>query len=211
MKFNKKYKVYTWKNIMYLHWIINPGILFNELFLGQRIPKTVLIDTSTNKPKHESTYIPCPHCAIIHDGRTWSTNNKTAFKNWFGLYCPNCSNIIPCLRNIFSFLILVITAPIWFWFRSSLKKNWLIKQPHRFTNLDLTNPSNPYSGNGWIKQGLSWGFFMYLIMTFFSPLIFKEPITFSRVLISIPIWFIGGLGFGYLMKLFIGNSNKNTD
>jgi hypothetical protein len=39
MKFNEeKYKVYTWKNWMMLHWIINQGLAINELILGQRTP-----------------------------------------------------------------------------------------------------------------------------------------------------------------------------
>ncbi len=38
--------------------------------------------------------------------------NRTAFKYWFGLYCTNCGEIIPCLGNGLSFLILVIAFPI---------------------------------------------------------------------------------------------------
>ena len=43
MEFNKeKYKIYTWKNWMVLHWILNPGLAINELILGQRVPKISL-------------------------------------------------------------------------------------------------------------------------------------------------------------------------
>ena len=45
MEFDKeKYKVYTWKNWMMLHWILNPGLAINELILGQRVPKVSLED-----------------------------------------------------------------------------------------------------------------------------------------------------------------------
>ena len=61
MEFNKeKYKIYTWKNWMVLHWILNPGLAINELILGQRIPKISLEDKISNKPRIERTFIPCP-------------------------------------------------------------------------------------------------------------------------------------------------------
>jgi len=207
---NKKWKVYTWKNWMMLHWILNPGLALNELILGQRIPKISLEDKESNKSRLERSYVPCPHCEKIHDSRTWSTQNKTAFKNWFGLYCNNCGNTIPCLSNIFSLIILAITFPIWGWFKNSLKENWLKKQPSRYENIDTVNLPNPYDGWGWLKQGLSFGFGMYVGMTIIFPLMMKEPITQKDLLIGIPFWLIGGLGFGYLMKLMTNKKEKNT-
>ena len=85
--------------------MLNPGLAINELILGQRVPKIMLIDQISDKPFMERTYVPCPHCDTYHDGRTWSQQNNTAFKNWFGLYCPNCGDIIPCIRNWTSALI----------------------------------------------------------------------------------------------------------
>jgi len=205
---NKKWKVYTWKNWMMIHWMINPGLAINELILGQRVPKISLVDKESNKHLIERTYIPCPHCEKLHDGRTWSTQNKTAFKNWFGLYCNNCGNVIPCLTNIFSLIILIITFPIWGWFKNSLKKNWLKKQPKRFTNINTEKLSNSYEGRGWLKQGLSFGFLMYIFMTIFFPLMTKEEITQTDLLIGIPIWLVGGLGFGYIMKLMMNKKEK---
>ena len=120
MEFNKeKYKIYSWKNWMMLHWILNPGLAINELILGQRIPKISLEDKTIDKPRIERSLVPCPHCDTLHDTRTWSIQNGTAFNNWFGLYCKNCGNIIPCLTNVFSFLILALTFPFWGWFRKS--------------------------------------------------------------------------------------------
>ena len=207
---NKKWKVYNWKNWMMIHWMINPGLIINELILGQRIPKISLEDKESDKPRIERTYVPCPHCETIHDGRTWSSQNNTGFKNWFGLYCKNCGNIIPCLINIFSLIILAITFPIWGWFKNSLKDKWLKRQPERFAKIDLNELKNPYEGRGWLKQGLSFGFFMYVFMTILFPIILKEEITSEDLLIGIPIWLIGGLGFGYTMKLFMNKKEKNT-
>lgn len=197
-----KYKVYTWKNWMMLHWIINPGLAINELIFGQRVPRISLEDKTSDKPRIERSYVPCPHCNTIHDSRTWSTQNGTAFKNWFGLYCTNCGQIIPCLTNAFSFLLLALTFPIWGWFRKSMKERWLKKQPERFKNLNLEGMPNPFEGQGWIKAGLNWGLFMFFFMTFLVPFVFGDPITWKKILIAIPIWTIGGLGFGYFVKLF---------
>lgn len=204
MNFDKKYKVYTWKNWMYLHWILNPGLLINELILGQRVPKITLEDQRSDLPKFERMYIPCPHCQTVHDSRTWSPQNGTGFKNWFGLFCPKCENIIPCLMNLFSLLVLTITFPIWGWFKRDLKQSWLKKQPDRFKNSKIKTYQNPFQGKGWIKQGLMWGAFMFVFMTFIFPFIDGSKITWISVLVAIPIWIIGGLVFGFWMKKIVG-------
>ena len=136
---NEKYKIYTWKNWKVLYWILNQGLAVNELILGQRIPKISLEDKTSGKPRLERVLVPCPHFTKLHDGRTWSNQNGTAFKNWFGLYCSNCVNITPCLRDGFSFIILAITFPVWGWFRKSLRANWLEKQPERYRNTEIKN------------------------------------------------------------------------
>jgi len=209
MKFDPKYKVYTWKNWMYLHWVLNPGLAINELIFGQRIPKINLEDTSSDKPKIERSYVPCPNCHEIHDARTWASKNGTAFKNWFGLYCHKCGEVIPCLTNVFSFIALAITYPIWGWFKNNLKETWLQKQPNRYQNLDIESIPNPYEGKGWIKQGLMFGLFMFIIMTFLWPLIDGTEINLQKVFIGIPIWTIAGLAFGYFNKKALMKKNKN--
>ena len=207
MEFDKeKYKVYTWKNWMMLHWILNPGLAINQLILGQRVPKVSLEDKTIDKPRIERTLVPCPHCETLHDGRTWSTEKGTAFKNWFGLYCKSCGNIIPCLTNGLSFLIRAITFPIWGWFRKSLKEKWLEKQPKRYENIDIKHISNPFDKKSWIKTGLSWGAFMFLVMSIGFTYFEGEEITLKTLLLGLVIWTIGGLGFGYTMKLFMGKT-----
>ncbi|WP_274475683.1 hypothetical protein [Mangrovimonas aestuarii] len=205
MQYNKcKYKAYTQKNWMMLFWILNPGTAINEVVLGQRLPKISLVDKTSIKPLAERSYVPCPHCNTLHDGRTWSTQNGTAFKNWFGLYCHECGGVIPCMTSLTSYIVLGLTYPFWGWFKVSLKDKWLAKQPERFNEIDITTIPNPYEGKGWIKVGLSWGLFMYVFMTFLFPLFQEQPITWKSVLISIPLWAISGLGFGYFMKRYTG-------
>jgi hypothetical protein len=203
---NKKYKVYTWKNWMMLHWILNPGLAINELILGQRIPKISVEDKTADKPRIERTFVPCPHCHTLHDGRTWSAENGTAFKNWFGLYCTNCGKTIPCLMNACSFIILALTFPVWGWFRKSLQAEWLKKQPVRYENIDMERVPDPFDKKSWVKTGLSWGAFMFVTLILVFPWFEGEEITFTSVLTGIAIWTIGGLGFGYAMKIFMNKT-----
>ena len=52
-----------------------------ELILGQRIPKINLEDRTSDKPRLERSYVPCPHCETLYDSRTWSTKTGTGLKN----------------------------------------------------------------------------------------------------------------------------------
>ncbi len=196
-----KYKVYTLKNWMVLHWILNPGLAFNELILGQRIPKVYLEDKQSEKQAFERSIVPCPHCGAMHDGRVWSGQNGTAFKNWFGLYCPKCGNIIPCISNLTSLLILGITSPFWLPFRKSFKEKWLKAQPKRYENISVEKVENTFDKKGWVKTGLEFGLFMFVFMTLFD--VIEDTFIWGKFLISIPIWILAGLAFGYFMKLFM--------
>jgi hypothetical protein len=201
MNYDKtKYKVWTWKNPIMLHWIINPGLAVNELALGQRIPKVMLIERNSLKSINEKSWIPCPHCGTLHEGLKWSKQNETAFKNWFGYYCDNCGKIIPCLTNLTSFIVLGVTFPIWFWFKDKLKAKWLEKQKAKFSkplNLTYTEPTK----SKYLLSGLLFGLFMYVFMTVLFPLIDGTGITQKGLLIGIPVWAIAGLVFGFIMKI----------
>ena len=206
--YNKEtYKIYTWKNWMVLHFILNPGLAFNELVLGQRVPKVTLEDKTSDKPRAERSYVPCPHCKTLHDGRTWSTDNGTAFKNWFGLYCPNCGGIIPCVRNVTSYLILLLTFPVWGWFKDDLKKKWLSRQPARYVDLEVGSDHKAYERYNWIKTGFVWGALMFMIMT---PIFYISGMNMSliNIVIQLVIWALSGLLFGYSMKLFLGKKGS---
>lgn len=194
---------------MVLHWMLNPGLVINELLLGQRVPKIALEDKTVNKPRAERSIVPCPHCQTMHDGRTWSHHNGTAFKNWFGLYCPACGGIIPCVMNVFSFLILAITFPVWCWFKNSIKAAWLKQQPARYQNINIEKVPNIYDNKAWIEVGLGWGGFMFIIMSLIYPFVMGQIMTWYTILIGLVIWTIGGLGFGYTMKLIMGTRPQN--
>ncbi len=204
-----KYRVYDWKNFMVLHWLINPGLAINELLLGQRVAKIMLEDKTSDKPRYERGIIPCPHCNTFHDGRIWSIQNGTAFKNWFGLYCPSCGDIIPCLTNFTSLIILAVTSPLWIWFKKPLKKRWLDNQPQRYKNIDI-NRVHPFNKKSWVKEGLGWGIIMYFLMVIVLPFFSNEEITWAKVLIGLPVWLLAGLVWGYSMNKFFASKNKNN-
>jgi len=211
MNFDKnKYKVYTWKNWMVLHYILNPGLAFNELILGQRIPKVSLEDKTSDKPFLERSYVPCPHCETLHDGRTWSTQNGTAFKNWFGLYCPNCGEIIPCLMNLTTRLVLTITFPVWGWFKNSLKQRWLEKQPGRYNEIEMDQIENPFEGRGWIKEGLGWGILTSILLLIFFPIVGIDILSKQFVVTVLSLVFISGPLFGFIMKLFFEQTGSKA-
>ena len=107
-----KYKIWNWKSPVIFHWMLNPGVVINELILGQTIPKVMLIELEGDKPFYNRSLVPCPHCKTLHNGLKWSAQSKTAFKNWFGYYCDNCEGIIPVQRNLTSLIILTLTFPI---------------------------------------------------------------------------------------------------
>lgn len=201
-----KYKVWTWKNPLMLHWIINPGLAFNELIFGQRVPRITLIEKN-NKPLAEKSFIPCPYCGTIHSGLKWTLQNHTAFKNWFGLYCDNCGKIIPCLTNLTSYVLLGLTFPIWIWFKKSWKQKWLETQKEKFSKpLNLTTPAY-----NWVANGLRTGFFMFLFMEIFFPLIDGDKFNYIKIGFGLVIWTLCGLGWGYMMKgIFIRRTTKKS-
>ena len=208
-----KYEIWSWKHILFFHWILNPGVVFNELVLGQRIPKIMLIGKENGRVLYDKNYVPCPHCGTIHDSKTWVHHNGTAFGHWFGMYCPNCGGIIPCLQNISSYIILALTYPIRAPFLKAAKRRWLAKQPKRYENLDLGPLS--MSKVKWPFIGLMFGIAMFIIMSFIIKIylyLIDRPdvdlwtyiLDLEFLAISLVIWLLAGIGFGYLMKYFTG-------
>lgn len=209
MQYDKeKYKIWNWKSPVILHWIINPGLVINELILGQTIPKVILIEREGNKPFYQRSLTPCPHCGELHTQMKYSAQNKTAFKNWFGFYCDNCKGIIPVQRNLTSLIILGITYPIWGWFRKTLKQNWLEKQPNRYKDINLEIPEKKNSTKNWLKSGLLFGLLMFISMKIIFPLIENNEISQKSILIGLPLSLIGGLAWGYMMKRWMNKRGK---
>ena len=211
MNYDKeKYKIWDWKSLVIFNWIINPVLVINELLLGQTIPKVILIEREGAKPFYQRSLIPCPHCGELHSGLKYSAQNKTSFKNWFGLYCDSCKGIIPVQRNLFSLIILAVTYPIWGWFKVSLKQKWLDKQPERFRNINLEFPEKRNTTKRWLISGFFFGLFMFIGMVIINPTVKGDGITLKAVLIGIPLWLIGGLAWGLTMNGWMNKKGKEN-
>jgi len=193
---------------MYLHYIINPGLAFNELVLGQRIAKVGLVEKNTDKPFIERNYVPCPNCNTLHGSSVWS--GSRAFYNWFGLYCPNCKEIIPCIRNATSFILLAISSPLWYPFKNTLKKYWYKKQEQRFKNIVAINQEASYSTTKqWILGGLLFGLIMFVFNSFIFPLMSDQELLIENLAVSLAISLLGGLLFTFFMKWYLTSKKVN--
>ncbi|WP_404398266.1 hypothetical protein [Idiomarina loihiensis] len=204
MEFDKdKYKVWKLPHPMLVHWVVNPGIAFNELILGQRIPKVTLIDKTSDAPLMERQSIPCPECETLNDARLWSKGN--AFGHWFGFVCPNCHGKIPCLWSMASLLILAATFPIWIWIKLFGEAKWLEKEKARFPGM-ATKELPTAKKTSWVKMGVCYGALIFC----FSLVLFAiaNRLSLSAVLVLAAIWACAGLAFGGIMKWLIGRRNK---
>lgn len=54
-----------------------------------------------------------------------------------------------------------------------------------------------------IRIGLPWGIGMFIIMSLVIPWLNQEPILIKKVLVSFPLWMLGGLLFGYSMNRWL--------
>ena len=138
MQYDKnRFKVLALPHPFILFWVLCPVVIFNELIAGQRLPKVTLIEKKSDKPRTGRTYVPCPHCETLNDLRLWGEGNAlgNAFGRWFGLVCPSCHEIIPCLWNIFSLAILAITFPLWYFPARFFRQRWLEKEKERLAKV----------------------------------------------------------------------------
>lgn len=198
----KRWELPNW---MLLHWVINPGLAFNELILGQRIPKVSLICQSCQLPLLERQYVPCPSCGTIHDSRLWA--GKKGFGNWLGLVCPTCSKRIPCLWNALSFILLCVSAPIWYLPYRLYFRDKPVFRPVQPQAVSLPN----FKKVVWWKMGLLYGLFMWLI-TSLVPAIFTYgkigSLPVVTVVIGVGIWLLAGMAFGFFMYIFLSRKSK---
>jgi len=206
-----KFDVWALPNLVLLHWVLNPGLAFNELLLGQRVPKVTLIDKTLDKPMMERTYIPCPTCGELNDGRLWSKKNSAG--HWFGYVCPSCNSIIPCLWNLTSLLILFLTSPLWYFFADRWKEKWIVNEKKRLLEaaimLDLeTQKDTPQKDTPWLQIGvMGFGGMMWWIIGPILQLInwvFGNGFDWLFLLLTIPIALLAGLLFGVIMKSWMG-------
>jgi len=193
----EKFKVWALPNLMLLHWVINPGLAFNELVLGQRVPKVTLIDKTIDAPLMERQFIPCPECGALNDARLWSKSNS--FGHWFGYVCPVCEGRIPCLWNYTSLIILAITFPLWIWFKKPVEEKWFEKEKGRFAKVKEQGLVQAKTTQ-WYKLGIRVALFMFVLMLISKML--SDQLTAESIVRLVFICSVGGLAFGIFMKKF---------
>ena len=196
----EKYKVWALPNLMLLHWVINPGLAFNELVLGQRVPKVTLIDKTMDAPLMERQFVPCPECDALNDGRLWSKSNS--FGHWFGYVCPECNARIPCLWNFTSLIILGITFPLWIWFKKSLEEKWFQREKRRFEKV-VESGLGTVKDTNWYMMGIRYGLLMFILLLFIR--IGSDQVSILGVGALSIICTLGGLAFGLFMKTFLSS------
>jgi len=190
-----KYTVWALPHPLLLHWVLNPGLAINELILGQRIPKVTLIDKTLDKPFMERGFIPCPSCGTIHESRLWA--KKNAFGHWFGYVCPSCGEIIPCLWNLTSLLILLVTSPIWLLPVKYLKPKWIEYEKMRLGALPID-----YKDVSFTKMGILFGGFMWLFFGIAFPIMWKS-LTWQFALTMLLWCALGGVFFAVVIKIWM--------
>ena len=201
MQYDKnRFKIWALPHPVILHWILNPGVMFGELIFGVRVAKVTLIDKKSDKPQLERSYIPCPHCEVLNDSRLWAKWN--GFGHWFGIVCPNCHQIIPCLWNIFSLVVLAITFPLWYFPARFFRPRWLEKEKKRLAKI-LERPLIQAKSVNWLFIGtFYWGISTWVIFEIVWNVSKGREWDLMRMVGNLPIWLVAGFAWGLWMRFF---------
>ena len=181
-----------------LHWILNPALIFNEIALGQRLPKTLLICQGCDGPLIERQYVPCTFCGAMH-----SAMHGKFFGLWRGARCTCCDRPIPLLWNVFSVLVLGLTLPFW---GLPYHLHFRKKPLTLFGIAQNETPGKPKQrALIFIRSGVLWGGVMWLVTGVLPAWKSKaNPARWNAMLSLLPIWAVGGFLFGCLLWFFIG-------
>ena len=203
MQYDKnRFKIQALPHPFVLHWVLNPVIMFNELILGQRLPKVMLIDKESDKPWMERCYIPCLHCETLNDVRLWEKSHVVC-GHWFSIVCPSCHQIIPCLWNIFSLAVLATTLPLWYFPARYFRQRWLEKEKERLANV-LERPLIQTKSIN-LLLSLLMGVFgsvpTWVIAEVLEVLYYGEEWDLKTMLESLPFYLLGGFVSGSFMHV----------
>lgn len=77
-----------------------------------------------------------------------------------------------------------------------------------FRRLSPGNPEQKNTTRKWLVSGLLFGLFMFIAIEILYPLIAEHEITLRALLIGIPLWLIGGLVWGYTMKIVMNKVER---
>ena len=213
MQYDKnRFTIWALPHPLILFWVLFPTLIVNELIFGQRQPKVSLVDKKSDKPWIERCYIPCPHCETLNDARLWA--KRRAFGNWFGLVCPSCHQVIPCLWNIFSLVVLAITFPLWYFPARFFRRRWLEKEKERLTDV-LERPLIQAKSINWLFRGVFYfGGLMWLVLEVI-PQIWEVlnggEWDLMMMFVGLLIWMVGGFAWGLFVRFFMNRKGEKAD
>ena len=210
MQYDKnRFKVWGSPHPFILFWVLFPPLIINELIFGQRQPKVWLVDKKSDKPLIERCYIPCPHCETLNDARLWAKWN--ALGHWFGFVCPSCHQVIPCLWNIFSLVVLAITFPLWYFPARFFRRRWLEIEKERLART-LERPLIQAKSINWLFRGVFfWGVPIWLISEVIPQVwgvLNGEKWDWMMMFVSLLIWMVGGFAWGLWMHFTMNRQGK---
>ena len=192
-----------------LHWILNPGLAFNELILGQRIPARDLVDQLSDAALFERVYLECKSCGALHKALLW---RNASMGNWFGLVCPACEAKIPTLLNIFSLALLIPTAPLWFPLKLVFENQLHRKQLARIRNTPSLPPQiREMSLRTALVTGGVWATLMYLFFMLVMPTLARTDMTTqtpTTYFLAALLCTVGGLLFGLYLRWVLNRRVK---
>ena len=204
MQYDKnRFKIQALPHPFTLLWVLFPAFMFNELIFGQRLPKVILIDKESDKSPEERCYIPCPHCETLNDRRFWATKGNAfghGHGHWFGLVCPSCHQIIPCLWNIFSLAILAITFPLWYFPVRFFRHRWIEKEKERLAKALERPLLQATSIIDSLSIGVVSGIFMWVMWVILEVVRNGGEWDLKMMLESLPFLLLAGFGIGCLMR-----------
>ena len=210
MQYDKnRFKIWALPHPYVLLWVLFPTVMFNELIFGQRVPKVTLIDKESDKPFLERSYVPCPHCETLNDNRLWAKWH--GFGHWFGLVCPSCHQIIPCLWNIFSLAILAITFPLWYVPARLFRRRWLEKEKERLAKV-LERLLIQATSINWLLIGVfCFGGSSWVIYEVLWKVLKGGEWSLIKMFASLPIWLVGGFAWGLSMRFTMNRKGKKAE
>ena len=202
MQYDKnRFKVHSLPNPFILFWVLFPAVMFNELIFGQRLPKVTLIEKESDKPPEERSYVPCPHCETLNDRRLWATKGSAfGHGHWFGLVCPSCHQIIPCLWNIFSIAVLAITFPLWYFPVRFFRHRWIEKEKERLAKVLERPLIQATSIIDSLSIGVVSGIFMWVMGVILEVVRNGGEWDLKMMLESLPSSLLVGFGIGCFMR-----------
>lgn len=210
---DKKYSISTEGKISI--WKVFPLFAFDELVLGKRKPKETWTEINLKKYHEDRLYIPCNKCGALHSSKIWSSTSQLAYGNWYGLYCSKCNSIIPCVRNYFSAFILFLLSPITYFFVKKHKEKWLHNQLQRYNKYEHIYNDSMYMGKYWVYKSWWNAITLSVSLEIFLPLLFREPIVWSKFFYSLlffgTVYFIFEIVMSVIVrKNYITKINKEN-